>query len=311
MNTSHSKRSKKLTCFVSATIKADLTVIKDILRKKGVEYKSLYELAVPGLTIIEELTEVISKADLFLAVLDSPSPNPNIAFELGYAYALKKPILILAPPEMKVLPDDFRSLLYIRAETHNEEAIGFAIDQILAAPKSSRETSKRSRRKPAKTTKPIGMHTHELLNELDSLGQNITEADLQRIIQKALHYSGVSVVAHSQERDAAVDFAVWVDELEPIIGNPIIIEIKRRIRDSSAAVEIRNQIFHYLSNGNSRGALVLYLDGDIWDSGRYSLLLPNIFFIKIRELLSRLERASFGDVVRNFRNAIVHGRVDG
>lgn len=306
MKNNSSKTRRKLTCFISATPDADLGPVKDLLRQRGIEHRALFELPARGLTIFEKLTEAISKADLFIAILASEESNANICFELGFAYALKKPVLIVASPGLKNLPVDIQHMFYIRADTQNHEAISFALDQVLAAPKEV----KRRKQEAQKKTRPIGAQANELIGKLDSLGQGATHRDLEEIVKAALQSSGVSVVAHSKEPDTTADFAVWVDEIESVVGNPLIIEIKKRIADPAQSIDIRNQMLTYLAASNCRAALVLYMEGEVPSWTYQSLSLPSVYFFQIGEFLAKLRNKSFGETIRDLRNAIVHRRIN-
>jgi len=68
--------------------------------------------SLPGIPYAEQLREQIGKADVFLA--DLSSTYPNVMIELGYAEALKIPVLLIAqdPDQIPMPRIDRQALLY-------------------------------------------------------------------------------------------------------------------------------------------------------------------------------------------------------
>lgn len=86
-------------------------VIRDVCQDFDVSPLKADEMAGPGV-IIEDIVREIQTARLIVA--DITPPNPNVYFEVGYARALGKPIILLAQKGTK-LPFDvagFRVLFY-------------------------------------------------------------------------------------------------------------------------------------------------------------------------------------------------------
>jgi hypothetical protein len=70
-------------------------IYKDVVQEVATEYKvfNAAEFYGPGL-IIADIVQSIAAAQLVIA--DITPPNPNVYFEVGYALALNKPIILLA-----------------------------------------------------------------------------------------------------------------------------------------------------------------------------------------------------------------------
>lgn len=89
-------------------------VIKDVCQEFSIEPIRADEIYGPGI-IIKDVVDQIAESQVIIA--DISPPNPNVYFEVGYALALRKPIILLAqrrdPSER--LPFDlsgFRVLFY-------------------------------------------------------------------------------------------------------------------------------------------------------------------------------------------------------
>jgi len=293
---------KARTCFIAAPSKTNLEGIKKLLRQKGLRPIVASDLSEIGAPLLEHIKTAISRADLILSVLDPKQANEEVYFEIGFATALGKKILLLAPPEIWLL-SDIMSLPCIRSEPENLEAISFALDQAIAVTKSARP----KRRRIVEKTRAIGRLSQNLIERLENLGGQATHTEIQEIIGSALRASGVNVVAQSQSHDRGVDIAIWADELEPWVGNPFAIEIKKGLRSLNEMETVASQLSVYLKETDSRWALVLYFEGP----PVLSVELPSdsrVLFMEVRRLLDRLRTESFVEIVRELRNERVHGK---
>jgi len=294
---------KKLKCLITAPYGADLRPIETLLAKRRMDFVALSDLPVRGATLREKVTEAISKADLFIAILDPKSSNANVYFELGYAQGIGIRTLVVMPPDLKQLPPEIMESLYVRADASNNEAVNFALDQIIASPQARKHRPMRG----VRLSHPIGDQADQLIRELDALGDRATEADLQRMLVSAIETSGISLFTHSKKPHTGADLAVWSDELEPI-GNPLLIEIKKQVTGRAQINDILGQVLKYLDASNTRWALVLFVKGQfdpslVTDQG----FVSRVMFLKIRDLFDGLRNSSFVDLVRNLRNRYVHG----
>ena len=304
-NIMHKERSDGLlTCFISAPAGVNLSKIRQLLFEKGLELLHPSEIATYGQSISEKISELISQADLFLAVFDKSYESGNTFFELGIAASQRKQIIILSPPNFE-LPSDLTGFLFLRAGADNIEALGFAIDQLLEAPNIKKK--KRQLKKSSIRTKPSTVKSIDLLEKFNLLSQGVTGYKLERFVAEMLKESGVSIVRQSERQDYGADFAIWSDDLGTILGNPILINIKKSIRSHDQVKQITNQLTGYLHKTNSRSALVLYLEGIPSREAQNIARVFNIFFFQIGEFVQQIQDRSFVDVIRTRRNIVAHG----
>jgi CAP12/Pycsar effector protein, TIR domain/Restriction endonuclease len=294
-----------LTCFISAPAGVNLIKIKSILNEKGLEFINPSDFLSSGQSISERISELISQADLFIAVLDNELPNGNIYFELGLAVAQKKQIIILAPSNFE-LPSDLVGFLYLKIDSDNIEALGFTVDQLLAAPFKKRK--KRLIKKPSQISKPGGYGIMKLRDRLKSLNHRIADHELENFVGDILKESGISIMKQSNKPHFGADFAIWSDDLSAILGNPILIEVKKSIRSASQVRTVANQLLNYMNKSNSRSALVLYLEGLPSSEAQSAAHIFNIIFFRLEEFIEQLQDKSFADTVRTRRNIIAHGK---
>lgn len=293
---------KKLTCFIAASSRANLNTIKALLEKMGISILVPSEFSADSVSIHEHVTQAISKADFLIAILDPKESNSNIYYELGYASALGKRILVLASPKLEIIPADITEMLYIRANEDNKDAIGFALDQLTKTPK----LIKRRSSQPISKSQPIGHIADELLARVESLGERANERDIMDILVSALNASHITNAVHASPKEMGADISIWDDELGPWVGNPFIIEIKRRLVNQSQIRSAVNQVSSYLQKSNTQWALVLYVQGPPSVSHFPRMSTNTVLFLSILDLLRRLRTTSFSEIIRDLRNRRVH-----
>ncbi len=300
--TTTSGTSSLKTCFISAPAGAELGVLRTALESRGLRALVPHDLAV-GTDWSSAIQKQLSQADLVIGVLTSKRQSPWVLFELGQASALGRRIVLIASPKADPIPFAMHQLLVLRIDLDNQEAIGFALDQILSAP----ERPKGGRTAEPKPLRGLGTAADDLIAALDrSLATNNWQA-LEQVVADALRSSGADVVVTSPTRDVGADFAVWSDVLEPFVGNPLLVEVKARIRGKAEASRAARQLASYLGASGSRWALLLYGEGPDPEGQAWAGSPPNILVLSLRSLLEALRTNAFPELVRDLRNRRVHG----
>jgi len=293
------------------------------------------ELAIKSNYIYKNITSAITKADIIIAVIDSQINandsqiwNANVFFEIGYAFALHKEILVLTTSDID-LPFDIKGILTIRARPDNRDAIDFALNQLLSNLESKQITEdqkellspdrQRIRRfqisssylpSPKSTRQEKKLKYHALGSKVDKyivrlneLGNRVTELEINDIIVSAFKESGISIIAQSagiNERGA--DLAIWVDELGSL-SNPILIEIRKFITNSRQAEDISKQMAETLKYNKSRFALVLYSEGISEKQYIHPLMESFIYFINVIDFIESLRLNSFIEIIRELQKS--------
>lgn len=95
--------------FAYPSVASITEVVKEFIKTVNgsgvVKISSWEELRTSGLTIINSICEEIERTDLFLA--DLTYLNPNVLFELGYAIARNKKIVVFLDPSIEKAKSDF------------------------------------------------------------------------------------------------------------------------------------------------------------------------------------------------------------
>lgn len=300
--TTSSGTSALKTCFISAPAGARLGVLRASLESRGLRVLVPHDLAV-GTDWASEIQKQLSKADLVIGVLTSERQSPWVLFELGQASALGRRIVLITSPNADPIPFALHQFLVLRIDLDNQEAIGFALDQLLSAPDQPRRDPVPQSARLA----GLGTKADDLMAALDRSLASSDWHSLEQVVADALRSSGADVVVTSPTRDIGADFAVWSDVLEPFVGNPLLVEVKTRIRGKADAHRAIRQLKSYLGASGSRWALLLYGDGPDPDSQSWSGSPPNVLVLSLRSLLEALRTRGFPELVRDLRNRRVHG----
>jgi len=85
-------------------------LIADALREVGIEPISLEEAIEPGMHVVQTVQEEIARADIVIA--DLTGSNPNVMYELGFAHALRKPVLPVVQQKVGHVPADIAGHLF-------------------------------------------------------------------------------------------------------------------------------------------------------------------------------------------------------
>lgn len=280
----------------------DLTVLRRALRVRGVDVLVPQDLTA-GSDLADEIQAQIAQVSLVIGVLSGKDSSQWVLFELGIAAALGRRILLITPPDAEPIPFSPRHMLVLRVAPDNEEAIGFALDQILSAPERMIDDKSSQR----KASRGLGEKADELWGSLEhSLAVNDWKG-VENVVSEALKYSDTDVVVTSPRRDKGADFAVWSDLLETLVGNPLLVEVKSRIRRREDALRITNQIAAYVSGSGSQWALLLYGEGPDPDSNWWAQTSPNVLVLPLKSFLEGLRSRTFPELVRDLRNSRVHG----
>jgi len=266
------------TCFVSAPRGVPLDILRESLLAHGIRPVVPQELAA-GTDWASELQRELVQADLVVGILPTRRQSAWVLFELGQAWALKRRILVIAPPGSEPLPSTLQRLLVLRIAPDNRQAIDFALDQLLSAPPEppAKEPAKRSQESAV-----LGVQADLLIAKLDQLLHSGGGQDFERLVADAIRGSGTDVVVESPDRERGADLAVWSDVLEPFVGNPLLVEVKLKIQTKAKVGEAFKQLSSYLGASDIRWALLLYGDGPPPEDRFWRACPPNILLIPAR-----------------------------
>ena len=108
-------------------------VLRATLESRGLRVLVPQDLAA-GSDWASEIQKQLSQADIVIGVLTAERQSPWVLFELGQASALGRRIVLITSPKSDPIPFALHQVLVLRIDLDNQDAIGFALDQVLSAP---------------------------------------------------------------------------------------------------------------------------------------------------------------------------------
>ena len=291
------------TCYISAPIGANLSILRNALSTRGVHVLVPDEMTY-GTSIGAEVKYLIAQADLVIGVLTRERRSQWVLFELGQAAALNKQVVLFTPPKAEAVFADLQRILTLRVSLRNRDAIEFALDQLLAAPERPAKVEH-----PQKVEgKPLGGSADKILLELHDALASKNYRRFEEIVASAIRSSGVDAIAEGLEGDRGFDLAIWSDTLQPLVGNPLLIEIKMSLCDRNQIRSIFKQCAKAANAAGAKWSLLIYGEAPDKDVSALNIAAaPTVLALSIDELIQEMRGRTFVDVVRNARNSRVHG----
>lgn len=292
------------SCFISAPAGSNLDILRQELTKRGIRIAAPSELAT-GPAWSTDITKLLSHVDLVIGVLTRDRRSDSSLFELGQAWALKRRIVIFATARGgSILPFDLKGVLTVRASLRNREAIEFALDQLLAAPERSQQPEA-----PLEAGESLGNRTDSLLLEARDAISHGKELELERIVERALRQAGVEALATEPASNSRADLAIWSDDLQFSLGNPLLVEVKTLISGRQQARRAGARLSEQVVSSGTRWGLLLYGESSTLKALAQSMP-PNVLAISVTELFERMRFEPFAKIVIDLRNRRVHGVAD-
>jgi hypothetical protein len=287
-----------VNCFLSAAGGIDLAPLREFLRSKDLVPIEQSDLAPQGLGLFKATSRALGEADVVVAVIGSSGGNANVFFEIGFAAALGKRILLIVEPTATI-PFELQGLAFVRSDLQDKDAVDFGLEQVLASPNDAREEDLTEEPAP----KVLGAAADALLERLERLGVSILRrsADLEAIVKEAFEGGGASTVVASRNKDSGADFAVWIDGLQPYFGNPLIVDLVERIDSNRTLSGAVHDAVEHARRANAKAVLVLYLDGpsaDYFDK-TFQVFDPDVLFFHLRDFISALRARPIVQVLRD------------
>lgn len=120
MKDSNTPRGLLLTPF-SEEFRSLRPLIADALQKSGIEPILVEETTESEAPIAGNLLRAIERADLVIA--DLTGSNPNVMYEVGFAHALRKPVLLMVQRKEGNVPSAIGGRLFLVYDPSNLEKL--------------------------------------------------------------------------------------------------------------------------------------------------------------------------------------------
>ena len=291
-----------MRCFLSYSYNTDISVIKKILTDYNIFSVSPTESLEYGNLIPEVIRRQIKDSDFVIAIFDESS---NVSFEIGLAIGSKKPVFLIIPDkEEKDLPAFISVSTNVFSKPTDYEKIKYSFDLFIKKIATLSKTTARMR--PLKKEKPKEKPTFNFLGSIEDVNK-LRGNEFENYVGELFKKINIEVFAQNKlkEKDFQADFSIWIDKLNSLVGNPIIVETKSFANHNDLKIAIK-QLSSYLKNYNSKAGLLIYNKPDGKSFVDLFSVGPLVISISIQDLIRELTQKSFSEILLELRNKAVH-----
>jgi hypothetical protein len=283
------------SCFVIAPVEAAIEPFLEALREHRIAPFFISEFLKSADLAISQVRSAFRSVDLVIAFLLPGYPLANITFEIGMAVGLARPLLIFVEQGVDVPID----LVGMSTRAIERSDIG----QFIAEVERFIEPS-------SKDAAPAALQLSEPPEFIsDRLPAADLRAGVRRIRDASAHASdprqlevalstlltniGWTVVeARPSARAYAPDLAVWIDEVQKDIGNPLALEVKQSLSPDNLNGVVK-RLTRYVATTGAKAGVVLYGGARLNLDRNVAQTSPPIFAFSIDEFASLIERKRF------------------
>jgi hypothetical protein len=288
-----------MKAFVSYRHGTNISVIFDILKNHGIEFFDSNSDIMIGKSFQEAISKGIQECDFFVTIYESA--NANTAFEIGLAYALKKPIFAIINASGQDFPDFLIESVHVQSRADDYEKIRYSFDIFIKNIKPKKKSTKPKRRAVEKS---VFQDWIEIYNSFEQKN----EITLEKFIAEILEKYKIEVIENKWNKDSSfiADFCIWSNALTNVFGNPILIEVKRHIHSRNLKL-ILSDFTKSLDNSNAKTGIIFY--DYLTNVDKTELINKSssrLLFIEIKEFLQTLNNVDFNQAIINTRNKTVH-----
>jgi hypothetical protein len=297
-------RKKNLKkCFIVASSGLNIQPLKNLLKGRNIEVYDIISTPLTGISISSLVKKMINNSDFVIAIISLKDPRPNVFFELGLAYGAKKPVFLIIQDE-GFIPMDIKDMVYIRTSIDNLEIISSTLDQFLSKHEYPIKKYKFRIARTRIERQPKEKSSVEFLQrDLENIAKQGNVIEFESFLANLLKTEGV--LTQSREVKGA-DMALWIDDLESSLGNPILVEVKMGKISESSLLQAEEQLRNYLLKTNTRAGLLIYLDREEKHFKRSKFRIPLIIRLEAHELISELSDRSLALIILSERNQMAH-----
>jgi hypothetical protein len=243
---------ENLTCFLAAEHSAERSRLRQQLEERKVTCLSVDRTSARSGSSVSTQS-LIQRSDFVVGILP-PSTSQNIAFELGIALGLGKPVLLFAHKSSQI-PFDLAALNVLPIDRLEETMRDHYIEAFLRTITPSKHVAQKApaRRDSnwARRLREIRVEYAELLEKRGaSFGQ-----EFEHLVERAFKKAGF-LVSGSPEPDFGADLALASPKLSEAFTLPILIEVKDNSRKELSQAVI-DRLSALIADGRGGAGLVV------------------------------------------------------
>jgi len=156
----------------------------------------------------------------------------------------------------------------------------------------------------------VDRRAFHLENKLERLAEQRTEEGLAFFFADLLRDEGI-LRQHSGPKDEGADMALWVESLDSIFGNPILVEFKMGNLSSGRLKRAEEQLRYYLRVTNAKAGLLIYQDNRGKRFKPSEPKWPLVICVDSRDFVSMLSEKPLAQIILSERYRVMHASTRG
>ncbi len=296
-----------MKCFISREYNVSpeiLNSIQEVLDELNIQYCDMFPIQ-NGMVASEAIYTAISEADIVIAVITKNVSN--VLFEFGLAIGLGKEVILLVD-DSDCIPADLYGRLYIKINENLKENLSLPLRFLM---------NKKGKRPYVDYTKfylgglkdiDTSISENKYLEKLEEIKQNGNGFQFENLVSELfeeIKEQYATIRFRDVAEDEGYDFAVWFEELDGHVINPIKFELK--LGDISEG-QLNKYVSQVIAKVKSQElVLILYCNKSNREIA-YQSMFPNIVVVEFEAFLRHLCKSGLARTIWYFRNLGAHGR---
>lgn len=291
-----------MRCFVAREYSVSMEIICSIdkvLDELNIERMDAFSVEARE-SIGTSLISMILESDFIIAILSCTSPN--VLFEIGLAVGNNKSVFLLVEENM-VLPFNLKGMTYIKINDKLSENMLLPLQYFIHGLHNEKTLE-------LMTPKYIKSEVEEKLffEKLQNIKTNGNGIQFESFVidffkQIKNQYTTSKFASNSQ--DVSYDLALWIDELEGQIYNPILFDLKFGKMNQNRMDEIAKRAMFSANNGQM--IIVLYCDTSN-TTFSYISKYSGILIVSFEKFMQAVFKYGLPKTILLLRNSAAHGR---
>lgn len=291
-----------MRCFVAREYNVSTKIIcsvDNVLDELNIERIDAFSVE-HGEEIGTSIISMILDSDFVIAILSGTSPN--VLFEIGLAVGSNKSVFLLVEENI-VLPFDLKGMAYIKINNKLSENILLPLQCFIQGLHNRKDYE-------LATPKYIKSEIDEkqFFEKLQDIKTNGNSMQFEMFVvdffEKIKNQYTTSKFANDSQ-DVLYDFALWIDELEGKVYNPVLFNLKFGRMNQCRMDEIAKRTMPFADNGQM--IIVLYCNTSN-TTFSYTSKYPGTIIVSFEKFMQAVFKYGLPKAILLLRNSVAHGR---